>query len=137
MEVKFLNTGGYGKIGRVICFIYDKNGKPFNGDPRQILAKTIKKYGKQDYSMFAAFELEFFMLRKNSAGEYVPADDTGYFGVAPLDTADYIKREMALTMEMHGFEVEAFHKEVAKGQHEINYKYSSCLESADKVLTAK
>lgn len=137
MEVKFLNNGGYGKVGRVICFIHDKDGKAFSGDPRQILKKTITKYSKANYSMYAAFELEFFILRKNSKGEMVPADNTGYFGVAPLDTADHIKREIALTLEQHDFHVEAFHKEVAPGQHEINYKYSSALDAADKVLTAK
>ena len=137
MEVKFLNSNGMGKIGRVLCFINDKDGKPFSGDPRQILSKIVNKYKKQNYLMYAAFELEFFLLKKDSDNKWIPADNTGYFGVAPLDTADHIKREIAIVLQEHGYIVEAFHKEVAPGQHEINYKYSSALSAADQVLTAK
>ena len=137
LEIKFLNDGGYGKIARVICFILNKNKKPYSGDPRQILLKTINKYAKKDYHMYAAFELEFFLLKKDNNGKWIPADNTGYFSLSPHDTADHIKREMAKVLEDHGFIVQAFHKEVAKGQHEINYKYSLAINAADQALTAK
>lgn len=76
-------------------------------------------------------------MKRDEHGKLVPADNTGYFGVSPLDTADGIKREMVAALEDHGFEIEAFHKEVAQGQHEINFKYSSALEQADKIVTFK
>ena len=31
----------HGKIARLICDVYKKNGEPFEGDPRYILRKTL------------------------------------------------------------------------------------------------
>ena len=123
-------------VARVLCFIINRNGTIFEGDPRSILLKNEKKYNKQGYTLAAAFEAEFFLLKKEG-DTWIPSDNTGYFGVAPLDTADQIKREMVETLEQHGFEVEAFHKEVAEGQHEINYKYSNAMGAADQMITFK
>lgn len=36
-----------------------------------------------------------------------------------------------------GFEIEAFHHEVAAGQHEIDFKYTEALKSADNIMTFK
>lgn len=137
LHAKFLATGGYGNVARVLCSVLDKNGKPFSGDPRTILSSVETKWNKKGYTLASAFEAEFFLMKRDEHGKLVPADNTGYFGVSPLDTADGIKREMVAALEDHGFEIEAFHKEVAQGQHEINFKYSSALEQADKIVTFK
>jgi len=42
---------------------------------------------------------------------------------------------MVLALEELGFEVEASHHEVAPGQHEIDFKYSDALDTADKIAT--
>jgi len=36
-----------------------------------------------------------------------------------------------------GFNIEASHHEVARGQHEIDFKYGDCLATADRVVTLK
>ena len=36
-----------------------------------------------------------------------------------------------------GYEIEASHHEVAAGQHEIDFKYASALDCADKIMTFK
>ena len=33
----------HGKIARLICDVYKKNGEPFEGDPRYILRKTLQE----------------------------------------------------------------------------------------------
>lgn len=138
MEIKFLNDASSRKVGRVICNIIDKNKNAFIGCPRSLLQNMEDEYDKKGYKLAAAFEAEFFLLRRDEkTNKLVPADDTGYFGVAPLDTADHIKREMVDTLEAHGFVIEAFHKEVAEGQHEINYKYNNALGAADQIITFK
>ena len=44
---------------------------------------------------------------------------------------------MVLALEKMGFEIEASHHEVAPGQHEIDFKYSDALKTADNVATFK
>lgn len=36
-------TAGKGKVARLICDIYDIDGKPFEGDPRSNLKRVLKE----------------------------------------------------------------------------------------------
>ena len=64
-------------------------------------------------------------------------DKGGYFDLAPLDMGENVRREIVLTLEKMGFEIEAAHHEVAEGQHEVDFKYASALEAADNIQTFK
>ncbi len=62
----------------------------------------------------------------------------GYFPVAPSDTLQDLRTEMALMMESCGIAVEAQHHEVATGgQCEIDMRFDSLLTMADKLLLYK
>ncbi len=62
----------------------------------------------------------------------------GYFPVAPNDTLQDLRAEMALTLEACGIPVEAQHHEVAAGgQCEIDMRFDSLTRMADKVLLYK
>ncbi len=47
------------------------------------------------------------------------------------------RRDMVLTLEDMGFEIEASHHEVAPAQHEIDFRYDEALATADKIMTFK
>ncbi|HEX8981742.1 MAG TPA: type I glutamate--ammonia ligase, partial [Ktedonobacterales bacterium] len=62
----------------------------------------------------------------------------GYFPVAPTDTLQDLRTEMALMLEECGIPVEAQHHEVATaGQSEIDMRFDSLLRMADKLLLYK
>jgi len=62
----------------------------------------------------------------------------GYFPVAPNDTLQDLRAEMALTMEACGIAVEAQHHEVAAGgQCEIDMRFDTLLTMADRLLLYK
>jgi len=62
----------------------------------------------------------------------------GYFPVAPNDTLQDLRAEMALTLEAAGIAVEAQHHEVAAGgQCEIDMRFDSLTRMADKVMLYK
>ncbi len=46
-------------------------------------------------------------------------------------------RDMVLTLEDMGFEIEASHHEVAPAQHEIDFRYDEALATADNIMTFK
>lgn len=129
----------FGRVARFICDIVKKDGKPFEGDPRATLKRVSNRLDKKGLIPYVGLEIEFFLLKQDEKGntlrEY--ADETGYFSVSPLDTATVVKREIVQVAERHGFEIEALHKEVAQGQHEINYKFGKAMETADKIITFK
>ena len=62
----------------------------------------------------------------------------GYFPVAPNDTLQDLRTEIALTLEGLGVAIEAQHHEVgAPGQCEIDMRFDTLLTSADKIMLYK
>lgn len=62
----------------------------------------------------------------------------GYFPVAPADTLQDLRSEMALKLEELGIPVEAQHHEVgAAGQCEIDVRFDTLTKMADKMLLYK
>jgi len=128
-----------GKIGRLICDIMNPDGTPFEGCPRQTLKRICKKAEKMGYVMQAGPEAEFFLFLIDENGNPTrnTHDSAGYFDLAPLDLGEDARREMINVLNSLGFEVEAGHHEVAKGQHEIDFKHAPAVETADNVSTFK
>jgi len=128
-----------GAVARLICDIYDHDGNPFSGDPRYVLKRAIQEAAELGYTMYAGPEAEFFLFHVDNEGKptTVTHDRAGYFDLTPVDLGENARRDMVLTLEQMGFEIEASHHEVAPGQHEIDFKYSDALDIADKVVTFK
>ena len=128
-----------GKVARLICDVYTPDGKPFEGDPRWILKKTIKEANEMGYSFDVGPECEFFLFHTDDNGlpTTLSHEKAGYFDLGPHDLGENIRRDMVLTLEEMGFEIEASHHEVAPAQHEIDFKYDEVLKTADNIQTFK
>ncbi|MGO2951811.1 glutamine synthetase beta-grasp domain-containing protein, partial [Lentilactobacillus kefiri] len=112
-----------GKIARVICQVYRPNGEPYAADPRNNLIRVLGDMKKAGFTSFnIGPEPEFFLFKMDENGEpTLHLNDKGsYFDMAPMDLGENCRREIVLTLEEMGFDVEAAHHEVAPGQHEID-----------------
>lgn len=129
-----------GKVARLICDVYNPDGTPFEGDPRYVLKRALKKANDMGYDIFnVGPECEFFLFLTDSEGKptTVTHDNAGYFDLGPVDLGENARRDMCLVLEDMGFEIEASHHEVAPGQHEIDFKYGDALSTADSIMTFK
>ena len=126
----------HGKVARLICDVYNPDGTPFAGDPRGVLKKVLKKAADMGYSFNVGPEMEFFLFQTDEEGRptTLTGDEAGYFDLGPLDHGESTRREICMSLEQMGFEIEASHHEVAAGQHEIDFKYADALTAADSVL---
>jgi len=151
----------------LICDVHDPvTGEPYNRDPRQIVKKALaylKSTGVADTAFFGP-EAEFFIFddvryEQNQNGGfyqvdsdeapwntgrdegrnlgYKPRPKEGYFPALPHDTMHDLRAEICLELEKLGIQVERQHHEVAPGQHEINFKFDSILETCDKMMWFK
>lgn len=129
----------HGRVARLICDIYNPDGTPFVGDPRGALKKVLKRAYDMGYTFNVGPELEFFLFQTDDEGKPTTKtnDEAGYFDLGPLDHGESTRREVCLTLENMGFEIEASHHEVAAGQHEIDFKYADALTAADNIMTFK
>ena len=126
-----------GRVGRLICDIYNPDGSPFPGCPRQTLKRQITRAKKMGYEMMAGCEAEFFIFHLDERGQpsLMTHDQGGYFDMTPVDKAEVIRRLIIEDLEHMGFEVEAGHHEVAPGQHEVDFRYADALTTADNLAT--
>ncbi|HEY5466006.1 MAG TPA: type I glutamate--ammonia ligase [Clostridia bacterium] len=128
-----------GKVARLICDIYTPEGEAFVGDPRYVLRKVLKQAEEMGFTFNVGPECEFFLFQFDDDGKPTTdsRDSGGYFDMEPVGQGEDIRREIVLTLEEMGFEIEASHHEVALGQHEIDFKYDNALTTADNIMTFK
>ncbi len=120
-------------VARMFCDILMPGGEPFEGDPRYILKKNLKRTADLGYTFYVGPELEFFYFKDSNGTEVL--DQGGYFDLMPLDMADDLRRDTVLTLEEMGIGVEYSHHEVASSKHEIDMRYTDALTMADNVMT--
>lgn len=120
-------------VARMFCDIMMPDGEPFEGDPRYVLKRNLKRAADLGFTFYVGPELEYFYFRDAKSTE--PLDHGGYFDMTPLDVASDMRRESVLTLEEMGIGVEYSHHEVAFSQHEIDMRYTDALTMADNVMT--
>ncbi|WP_088104502.1 type I glutamate--ammonia ligase [Halalkalibacter urbisdiaboli] len=129
---------GYSEA-RFLCSVKKSDGSDFEGDPRNVLKKTVARAKDKGYSISVGPELEFFLFETDEYG--LPTQRTqdvgGYFEPSPKDNGEVVRLAIYKALKMMGFTIEASHHEVAVGQHEINFKYADALGSADAATTYK
>lgn len=126
-------------VARITCDIYNPDGSPFEGCPRNNLKRVVEEVKEMGYSTNIGPEVEFFLFFRDENGKATTKthDQGGYFDLLPIDLGEEARRDMVIALEKLGFEVEASHHEVAPGQHEIDFKYCDALTAADRIMTLK
>ncbi len=121
-------------VARMFCDIMQPDGQHFEGDPRWVLKRNLKKAKDLGYTFYVGPELEFFYF-KSDEGPPEVLDKGGYFDLTTLDVASNLRRESVLYLEALGIDVEYSHHEVAPSQHEIDLRYADALSMADNAMT--
>lgn len=129
----------HGKVARLICDVYHPEGTCYEGDPRYILKKIVSEAEAEGYIFNVGPECEFFLyhLDDNGMPTNITHEQAGYFDMGPLDFGENARRDMVMTLEEMGFEVETSHHENAPAQHEIDFRYDEALATADNIMTFK
>ncbi len=120
-------------VARMFCDILKPGGQPFEGDPRYVLKRNLKKAADLGFTFYVGPELEFFYFKDSKGTETL--DSGGYFDMTTLDAATDLRRNTVITLEKMGIGIEYSHHEVAPSQHEIDMRYTDALTMADNVMT--
>ncbi len=126
-----------GKVARFLCDLMDQEGNDIAESPRYILRRVLKKAKQQGYSFDLDPECEFFLFETDEEGNPTTRtrEKAGYLDVAPLDQGENARRDMILTLEEMGFEIESSHHEDAPAQHEVDFKQAQGVKVADQIVT--
>jgi len=150
-------------VARVITQVHWGGGKGrFERDPRFIAEEAERKQSEEGYVSYFGPELEFFIFDKVELDVATPQSGTGYkihareapwskngyfiirykegyYPAPPIDQLMDIRLEaINILTDYFDFDIEASHHEVATaGQGEIDFRFSTLAETADKVQTLK
>ena len=128
-----------GKVARLLCDVCGGDGAPLALNSRTILKKVLERAREKGYTFYVDPECEFFLFHtdENGIATTVTHEQAGYMDVSPLDLGENARRDMVLTLEEMGFEIESSHHEMAPAQHEIDFKYEEAMKTADNIVTFK
>lgn len=117
------------KVAMMFCDITHPDGRPYEGDPRWILRKNLKRLQDKGWTFYVGPEIEYFYFRNNHQTD--PLDRDGYFDYGTVDIGTRLRKQSVNALEEIGIAVECSHHEVAPSQHEIDLKYQEALVMAD------
>jgi glutamine synthetase len=121
-------------VGRMICDVLTPDRQPYEGDPRYVLKRALKRAKDMGYDHFyLGPELEFFYFKNDQGTEIL--DKGGYFDLTTLDVASDLRRDTIDALEAMNILIEYSHHEVGPSQHEIDMRYADALHMADSVIT--
>jgi len=125
------------KAARILCDIYNANGKRLDADPRAILQKVIRQAHALGFTYQTAAEFEFHLFERSDLPELTPHDNKSYFDYTPHSRASEICELTMKSLPAFGIEGETHHHEVGGGHHEIDIKYDQAMKSADNIVSVK
>ena len=123
---------------RLFCDVQVPGGEPYEGDPRWILRRALRRAEEMGFEAYnVGPELEFYYFRDSKPADGIPEvlDEGGYFDLTTLDAGVDVRRETVLALEQMGIHVEYTHHEVGPSQHEVDMRYKDALAMADDCMT--
>lgn len=117
-----------------------RHGQPYGGDARVLLQKVLGQAKEMGFTFNLGIEPEFYVLRKNEAGKYVPLAATAFKGPNACYDVNQTFHSMAFLdpmcryIEQLGWGVHSFDQECGRGQFEFDFHYTDALTMADRFV---
>ena len=126
-----------GKVARFLCDLYTEDGQLYGESPRSILRRAVERAADRGYTLQVNPECEFFLFHTDDNGmpTTITHEQAGYLDTSPVDLGENARRDIILTMEEMGYDVESSHHEIAPAQHEVDFNFDDAMKTADKLMT--
>ncbi len=122
--------------GLMFCDIERLDGSPFDGDPRQVLRRNLKRAHDAGFTFFVAPEIEFFYFGSDDpTTPPQPIDQASYFDLTTADVASDLRKTTLHMLEALSIPIEYSFHEDSPSQHEIDLQYTEALAMADSIMT--
>jgi glutamine synthetase len=118
-------------------------GKPHALDSRVIAKKALAAFREETgLEFFSGLEPEFFLLKRNEAGEWIVATESEAlakpcYDFQLLSSVSEFLMELRATLGEAGIDVYQIDHEDANGQFEMNFTYADGLRTADNLTYFK
>jgi glutamine synthetase len=136
------------RTGQVLLSMYELDGVPASADPRHCLARAEARLSSLGFQAVFACELEFYLLRPQADGSYLPAGSTlplpgqaeriEAYSLARVDSLASLFREVLDAATLQGLPAGTVMSEYAPGQFEITLLHRrGALAAVDEAIQFK
>ncbi|MDZ4179612.1 MAG: glutamine synthetase family protein [Coriobacteriia bacterium] len=120
-------------VATMFCDIVKPDGTPYEGDPRYVLKRVLRKATELGYTFYVGPELEYYYFKNDRSTKVL--DRASYFDMTTRDLAVDLRKQTVRLLKDFDIQVEYSHHEVGPSQHEIDLRYDEALRMADTVMT--
>lgn len=130
---------GQESVARLICSVCGPDGLPFWADTRSVLKKKIAEAEEMGLFLEFDFQCEFYLFHTDDEGRptTVTHEVAGYYDAGLIDLAESVRRDMIMSLEEAGMEVESAHHGRTPGQHCFLLPARCGVEAGDYLQTFK
>jgi glutamine synthetase len=132
---------------QVIHDTYDKQGRPIELSPRNILKKVLKLYADKGWKPIVAPEMEFYLTKRSDDPDYPlqpPVGRSGRqetgrqsFSIDATNEFDPLFEDMYDWCELQKLDLDTLIHEEGTAQMEINFRHGDALYLADQIIVFK
>ncbi|MEA5451345.1 glutamine synthetase family protein [Leptolyngbya sp. CCNP1308] len=108
-----------------------KDEQPWPWCARQFLKRMVQRASDQGIAIKAAFEPEFYLLRRGDH-DSLPADNTPFAATLAMDRHQEVVMAIAAALSAQDIAIEQYYPESGPGQQEISVRYTDALAAADQ-----
>lgn len=102
--------------------------------PRGFLSRQVRRLASAGLTCKAAFENEFFLLRRGPDGALSPVDQTVFSATTSMNLNLDVINGIADALVAQGVRVEGYYPESGPGQQEITTRYVEGVQAADQQI---
>ncbi|MEJ2165224.1 MAG: glutamine synthetase family protein [Desulfobacterales bacterium] len=116
----------------LICDFVEKADHSATGlCARSLLKKFLSS---MEFEVRAAFENEFYLLKRDASGSLQPFDQSLCFATGGMNQQHAVVLDIIRALKAQGLRVEKYYPEYGSGQVEIVYRYADALRTADNQI---
>ncbi|MEH3053497.1 MAG: glutamine synthetase family protein [Patulibacter minatonensis] len=126
-------------VARMFTSIELPDGRPFDGDSREVLRRVVAELEARGLSPQIGSEVEFYLLKNLPADGAAPEPLAagGYYDLTPHDISINFRRSSIGFLEQLGIPVRASYHEAGPCQQEVVIAHADPVASAEAVITTR
>jgi glutamine synthetase len=110
------------------------DGRLWGACPRSFLKRMLARAAEADFTIQAALENEFTLLRMEDNGRYQPIDSGLCFSSISMSAAAEVMNDIIAALEAQNIPIDAYYPELGHGQHELPIRHAPALRAADNQI---
>ncbi|MFL5757519.1 MAG: glutamine synthetase family protein [Chloroflexota bacterium] len=122
------------RSGQMIANMIEVDHQPWALDPRGFLARMVAHAAERGLQFDAAFENEFYLVRRTADG-VEPVDQSLCFSGIGMESTEDVIQDVIAALTAQGLTVELSHPELGPGQQELSIRHAPALRAADNQIT--